>query len=220
VRHDAIPVPKRMAHLDRDARGLPAPVIVMRDTAGSPIFAANDEHARQRCFDNDLCHICGQRLHRGRWFVGGHLSACAEHGAFMDGGLHGECAHYALQVCPYMAAPNYGRLVGPAMLAKSDRRDVLTLADETAGNSRPEFFIALLAVGQVLNHRSVIIGVRETMIVRTLAPRRGTVRRVEVWRHGVQITDEPSLAAIRRKIIGDLMAISDAPRADVMERWP
>jgi hypothetical protein len=215
-----IPIPPRMTRLQRDGRGYPVPVIVMRDGDGRPIFAANDEGKRQQCFNEDRCHICGDRLDRGRWFVGGCLSAVAEHGQFMDGGLHAACCHYALQVCPYLAAPAYGRLVGRAQLARTDRRDVMVLPDATEQNSRPDFFVAVMAVAQEVSRASLLERVREAEFIRSVRPKIGAVRVVEVWRWGHRITDSGALATIWQHIAKDLAAIGEMARPDIVRRWP
>lgn len=208
-----VPIPDRMRHLPLDPRGYPVPVIVMRDSVGNPLFAANAEEDRQRMFRDDRCHICGKRLDRGRWFVGGHLSACAVHGQFMDGGLHGECARYALKVCPYMAAPTYGRLVGPHQL-KNHRSEAVILHDDTATNTRPEFFVALMAVAQQPSYATVH-GFGHRRFVRLVRPRPGSVRRVELWRHGELITDPVALDTWRARIEASIEAIGDEMRPDV-----
>ncbi len=202
-----------MRRLPRDERGYPIPVIVMRTDSGKPIFAANDEGERQRCFTTDSCHICGRQLGRGRWFVGGHLSACAEHGWFMDGGMHDECAHYALKVCPYLAAPIYGKLVGQTMLARSDRKNVMMLPDETSGNPRPDYFVAVMAVGQEMELAPMIVGIRQFDYVRLVRPKPGTVRVVQFWQHGVEID------GLRETTAADVAAIDDTVRPDVARLW-
>lgn len=214
-----VPIPDRMRHLPRDARGYPVPVIVMRDKSGKPIFAANAEEDRQRMFREDRCHICGGRLDRGRWFVGGQLSACAAHGHFMDGGLHGDCARYALKVCPYMAAPQYGRLVGPHQLRASDRSEVVILHDDTATNTRPDIFVALMAVAQEPSYATVH-GFGHRKFVRLVRPKLGSVRQVEVWRHGAMITDRATLDGLRERVAMEVAAVGDEMRADVSKGWP
>ena len=127
-----MPLPERMQALDKDRRGLPIPFLVVRDPDGGAHFTINDESKRQRCLKENLCAICGQPLHRGRWYVGGSLGAFHEHGRYVDPPLHRECTEYGLQVCPYLAAPKYtGRLdestydferPGPPSRISADRR--------------------------------------------------------------------------------------------------
>lgn len=212
---DDVRVPHRMAHLPRDPRGLPIPIIVMRDNTGKPLFAANDENERQRMFQGDRCHICGWPLPRGRWFVGGHLSACCEHGAFMDGGMHADCAYFALRVCPYLAAPAYGRLVGKTQIAKSDRKAVMLIEDETEHNARPDYFVAIMAVGERYSRASVLPGIElDLQVIRYVRPAPGSVRAAQVWRHGRRVEGD-ELAAIKDRIAVDVAAVPDQLRPDV-----
>src|SRR6478672_2277487 len=105
-------IPERMLHLKIDERGYAIPWGVVVDDNGTAHFAINDHVVRRRSITEDLCGLCGHKLFRGRWFVGGSKSAFHEHGAFIDPPMHSECAHYALQVCPYLAAPRYTREIG------------------------------------------------------------------------------------------------------------
>lgn len=215
MRPTSVPIPARMRHLPKDARGYPAAVIVMTTDDGAPIFAANDEGERQRMFKQDRCHVCGDRLLRGRWFVGGCLSTCAEHGLILDGGMHSECAAYALAVCPYLAAPNYGRLVGRQQLAKSDRANVMVMDTGTDGNPRPDMFVALMAVAEEYSHGSAMPGIAEMEIIYGVRPKPGAVRQVELWRHGRQISDPVEVEAMRADIDAQIRAAGDRMRADV-----
>ena len=80
-----VPLPERMQRLDKDQRGLPIPFIVQLDAAtGRQYFTINDERKVEACRQHDLCAICGQKLLRGRWFVGGPASAFHEHGCYID----------------------------------------------------------------------------------------------------------------------------------------
>jgi hypothetical protein len=111
-------LPERMAKLERDRRGLPIPFIVMRDKSGQPHFTINDHAKSARCLREDLCPICGQKLFRGRWFAGGPLSAFHANGCYLDPPTHKECVEYALQVCPFLAAPKYTGRLDDAALAE------------------------------------------------------------------------------------------------------
>jgi hypothetical protein len=119
------PVPDRMKHLETDSRGYLIPWGVYRDHTGRAHFQINDELRRLRSFRENLCPICGKSLFRGRWFVGGPMSAFHEAGAFADPPMHYECAVYALQVCPYIALPRYGRRIDDRTLDKDDPRTII-----------------------------------------------------------------------------------------------
>jgi hypothetical protein len=68
-----IKIPARMRHLAIDHRGYPISVTVLVDEAGRPNFTINDEAKRQEIIREDRCPICGDKLLRGRWSVGGQL---------------------------------------------------------------------------------------------------------------------------------------------------
>jgi hypothetical protein len=100
---DGIEVPTRIARLPRDRRGLPIPVIVLRDTDGQPHFTINDHEVTERLVAARCCAICGERLGAHACFVGGPGSAFHPAGRYFDAPLHHECATFALKTCPYLA---------------------------------------------------------------------------------------------------------------------
>jgi hypothetical protein len=174
-----VPIPPRMQQLPRDPRGYPIPATVLV-TAGRPHFTINDEATRQRLISEDRCPICGQRINGVRWFVGGPLSAFHLRGRYIDPPMHDECAHYALQVCPYLAAPNYSGRLDARTLSADDRMPVLI--DPTMIPERPQLFVAVLALKQ----RFTVIP--KTKHVLYIAPKRPYLR-VEYWRHGERVDD-------------------------------
>lgn len=190
----ACPIPPRMAALPRDHRGYPIPVIVYRDSHGRAQFTINDTPKRQRLIAADACPICGQRLQRGRWFVGGPGSAFDPDGVYLDTGMHDKCAHYALMVCPYLAAPRYEKRIDDALVPKDDPE---MFVNSTMDPKRPDVFVAVMAIGEKRhsikgNTRSG----RRFSLVRTMAPRR-PYRKIEYWRHGVQLAEADALALVR-----------------------
>lgn len=187
----AIEIPPRMRRLPLDKRGYPVPVIILWTEDGRPIFAANDAQVVLRCHAEDRCHICGERLARGRWLVSGHYSALAENGTILDGPLHDECCHYAMRVCPYIAAPEYGKLVAKKQIAGTDRAGILTLPTPTDGLPRPIVFVAQMTVALELRRNDT-----DPFDLPSVRPRPGSVRKVEFWRHGEQITDSRAIAAL------------------------
>lgn len=169
-RTDLIAIPKRMQHLARDPRGYPIPAGVFRDNEGRPHFTVNDEGFRTLCLLDDLCPICGTKLAPLRWFVGGVRSAFHERGAYYDPPMHGDCMRYALRVCPYLAAPNYGKRLDARTVRTDEPARIFW--DETQIEDRPILFVAVLARGQRLT--------RPAFYVAPTRPYRG----VEFWRHG------------------------------------
>ncbi len=178
-----IEIPTRMRHLDRDTRGYPIPVLVYRDAAGKPHFTINDDEVRERVIRRDLCGICGGKLYRGRWFVGGPKAAFHDDGAYVDPPMHGECARYALSVCPYLAAPSYGkRLDAKTLRGRTDPKTMLLL-DPTQDPDRPAVFVAVMSIGQ---------WVSESGLQNYLHPNR-PYRQVEYWQHGRRLNVETVL---------------------------
>ena len=176
-----VPIPHRMKHLPLDHRGYPTPVIVVVKD-GKPVFSVNDIDITNRMIQEDRCSICGTKLFRGRWLVGGGLSGLSEKGKFADGPLHDECAHYALKVCPYLAAPNWKTPIGKFQHAAAgiegaafDLKDSITVAD----TQRPEAFVAVMA-------SKIDIEIRPFGVL-LCRPKEGHVMRAEVWRNGTML---------------------------------
>ena len=176
-----VPIPERMRRLERDRRGLPIPFLVVRDpTHGTPHFTINDSRKHFQCLSEDRCAVCGDHLHRGRWFVGGPLSAFHPNGAYVDTPTHDECCHYALQVCPYLAAPKYSGRLDDATFDYQANPDVVMFLDPTMIPERPPVFCAVMAVGQAVWRNGPSICVKPHM----------PYRKVEFWRHGRQIEND------------------------------
>lgn len=175
-----VAIPHRMQRLERDRRGYPIPVAVYRDSTGRAHFTINDEAKRQALIAGDRCPICGGKLLRGRWFVGGPQSAFHSLGAYIDPPMHNECAHYALQVCPYIAAPNYARRIDANTLPPGERR---ILIDNTTIPARPDYFVAVMTTGQIN------MKVSGTDFVQYIQPRR-PYSRIEFWRHGQHVGEQ------------------------------
>lgn len=95
----SVPVPDRMSHLDV-YKGYPVPDTVLVGSNGVPDFKVTDHGRWLRNLAGGFCGICGDRLARLHYFVGGEL--CLKHHHFFDLGMHLECALYSLQVCPFL----------------------------------------------------------------------------------------------------------------------
>lgn len=185
----SVPIPRRMARLDRDPRGYPIPYVVLR-AEGRAHFTINDEQRRQECLDRDWCPICGTLLARDRWFVGGALSAFHEQGAYVDTPMHDDCAHYALRVCPYLAAPSYGKRIDDRTL-NGDEPNLGLFFDDTMIAERPEVFVAVLSRGHDVTEGGY------------LRPRRPYLA-VEVWRHGQPVTKAEAVEIVKRAVDREL----------------
>jgi hypothetical protein len=220
-------IPARMAHLPRDHRGYPIPAMVLIDDGGRPHFQINDERKRQKCIEEDRCAICGTKLFRGRWFVGGPLSAFSERGSYIDPPLHQECAEFALAVCPYLAAPHYGKEIGVKTLKGRSATGIGIAIDPTTLPDRPPFFVAVMAVAtDVIRQADVAnpldghaaLGYTPEM-VRFVRHRPGTVRDIRVWQGGSRVTDPAALDAFAEGVWPALAAQGDSGRSDMLALW-
>lgn len=100
-----VPIPARLARRPRDRRGYPIPASVLVDADGVPDFRVTDHEKWFQLVRLKCCALCGEQLGRHLAFIGGPLSH--QNRLFTDLPMHKECASYAVQVCPYIAAPNF-----------------------------------------------------------------------------------------------------------------
>src|SRR5215471_2327665 len=173
-----IAIPERLAGRPRDRRGYVVPWSVFVEPDGTPQFTINEETKRLECLLRDLCPLCGSKLWRFRWFLGGPASAFHEQGAYSDPPMHFECMRYAVQVCPYLAAPHYAKRVDTKLAAAM--KSVALAFDPNVNPERPEMFVAVLADGQVAT---------PDWYVKPFRP----YKRLEFWRAGAQLTDGEAL---------------------------
>lgn len=97
--------PFRMRALPLDPRGYPIPWVAAVGEDGKHDFRVLDVTKVGTCLRECRCSICGGRINGLMAFVGGPLSIANR--LFNDPPMHQECAVYALQVCPYLAAPSF-----------------------------------------------------------------------------------------------------------------
>ncbi len=136
-----IELPKIMRTMERDARGFPIPFIVMRDKTGFAHFNINDSRRVETALAKRLCSICGKRLEKLVWFVGGTLCFTSDRAAFLDPPMHQECAEFALAVCPFLAAPRYTRSIGQRRVNRELMPGNMALNNVAYnGPMRPEWF--------------------------------------------------------------------------------
>lgn len=71
-----------------------------REQGAKPDFKVTDYRRLTICRKQGHCWICGKHLGAFKWFVfgpGSALSRCS-----IEPPSHRECAHYAVQICPFM----------------------------------------------------------------------------------------------------------------------
>lgn len=187
-------MPERIARLDTDARGYKIPWNVLRAEDGTPFFTINDDRKAWIAINEQLCPICGERLGKWKWFVGGPRSAFHEHGWYLDLPMHHECMTFALETCPYLALPKYlGRI--DVTHAEKLPKKLRILLDETITRDRPAIFVAA-GSDQVEAQRG------RPGVVPYLRPLRPALG-YEYWRHGKQITEEEALPYLRTALGDD-----------------
>jgi hypothetical protein len=174
------PIPQQMRHLPLDQRGYPIFFGAYIDSDGTPHFTVNDDRKRALMIAHDLCSICGKKLFRGRWFCGGPASALHERGCYIDMPMHGDCIHFALTVCPYLAAPSWSREIATKKAAQV--KDAVVLQDPTMIPGRPTLFVVVMAVGQELLEGGAYV-----------KPKR-PYRQIEYWLHGKRLADDVGAA--------------------------
>lgn len=184
-----VQIPDRMKHLERDPRGYPVPAMAFRDLAGKPHFTITDEVKRRELITRDCCSICGTKLLRGRWLVGGPLSAFHDRGAYLDPPMHHECMTYAMQVCPYLAVPKYRNRIEAGTLSDDDPTPIML--DPNTVPDKPPLFVCVMTTGQKLVARDPV---RIYVI-----PKRPYLR-VEFWRDGVQLAEDEGMRLAREEI--------------------
>lgn len=179
-------MPSRIAMLPKTKHGIPIPYVVLVDKFGEAHFRVNNEEKNFECMFKRKCHICGQALLGENWFIGGHLSAFHERGAFNDGPTHKDCGLFALKVCPYLANNNYKASTSDAAMQKiADKlagkvEKNIGLYNPTQMNDRLQFFCFCQAPDYAL------IKSPPTYIVRATKP----YISIEYWKEGEQITLE------------------------------
>lgn len=130
----SIPVPPRLSRRPKDERGYPIPALVFIDDAGKPDFRITDHAKWLRACAQRTCALCGEPMGRHLAFVGGPLSH--RNRVFTDLPMHKDCAEYALQVCPFLAAPRFRYAEEVALNSSA----TLVTSSHVSGD-RPEFFV-------------------------------------------------------------------------------
>lgn len=98
--------PPSLDRRPRDRRGYPIPYVNVILPDGTPDFTAIHPHLSSECARARLCALCGEKVGYRIAFVGGPLGA--RNRTYNDPGVHIECGHYAMIVCPYLAMQGTG----------------------------------------------------------------------------------------------------------------
>jgi hypothetical protein len=177
-----VPIPFNLSKNDRDRRGLPIPFIVYRDTRDVPHFTIDDIQAVTKVLAEKLCGLCGKPLKVGQmWLIGGPVSAFLEGGMFTTPHIHEECGRYSVQVCPFLAAPVYSRLIEAKTLNPEAVHDTAQFHHDQITPPRPPFMV-LARTSSI-----TLIDADDGSGKKYIIPRRPW-KDVEFWRNGERIT--------------------------------
>lgn len=194
----AIELPRRLRTRPRDPRGYPIPYIAMLDAGKRPHFTINDQRRTAEVIQKRGCALCGKPLERGgpdagAWFTGGAICFIHPNGAFLDPPSHRECGEYAVRVCPFLAAPHYGRRIEHRTLGDNALApDMALVRDDSVRTARPPLF----GFGQTATFSAVPGGSPGS----TYLVADGWLQ-VEWWRHGRRLAeDDPELLAILAQV--------------------
>lgn len=80
-----------------------------RTPEAKPDFRVTDMRRANICRQRNMCWICGKQLGTFKWFVFGPASALGR--VSTEPPSHRDCAHYAVQTCPYLL--HAGRSLAP-----------------------------------------------------------------------------------------------------------
>lgn len=217
------PIPHCMAHLEKDKRGYPIPVNVVRDHNNEPHFTVNDERVADVLRRKGLCAITGRPMidsygRANMWFVGGVASAFHHRGAYFDSPMLKPAALYALKVCPYLAMPSYGRRIDGKTLDRAqaalDKAEMaVVVQDNTQIVERPPVFILAKAEGYQISY---VPQPGHPTGVAHLHPKRPFAS-VEFWLNGEEISGERAWA-----LTEEHLAAQDNPpfTMDDLLYWP
>jgi hypothetical protein len=179
-----VPIPFDLQGNDRDRRGQPIPFVVYRDLNGVPHFSVNDTNVVDEVLSKKLCGLCGKPLRPGQiWLVGGPGSSFREDGMYIDPFMHEDCGRYAVQVCPFIAAPSYARRVEGRTLKAEDVHDTAIVHDNQIAPPRPLFFAFTRTTGFTL------VDAPDDSGQKYILPDRPW-QEVEFWQNGNPITQQ------------------------------
>jgi hypothetical protein len=179
-----IPIPLDLQANDRDRRGLPIPFVVYRDLKGVPHFTINDVSVVDEVLSKKLCGLCGKPLKPDQiWLIGGPGSSFLDDGMYIDPFTHEECGRYAVQVCPFIAAPSYSKRLEGKTLKQEDVHDTAWVHDNKISPPRPLFFALARTSGFTL------VDPQDGSGQKYILPDRPW-KEIEFWESGKRISEE------------------------------
>lgn len=129
-------IPPRLADRPTDERGRVIPWMAPT-IDGRVRFGMNHDHLRVEALTKELCGQCGAPLAYWKWFIGDDEVKPGM--TFIEPAMHEECMRYALEVCPFLAHPNYGGSDAPYLRIEWDTRLLFVNPSDRHGpERRPE----------------------------------------------------------------------------------
>lgn len=116
-------------------KGMPIPYTVIMRKGGIPDFAVTDLRRWIQVVRQRLCGLCGDKLDKEIYFIGGPL--CAENRLFGDPAMHKDCARYAFSVCPYLA---FRKDFDPEPEKRPTHLEIGVSVDDQISPTRPDRF--------------------------------------------------------------------------------
>jgi len=181
----SVEVPKALRKRPKDRRGYPIPFIVFRDANKRPHFTINDQRRVVHVIRKKLCGLCGEKLKDGAWFVGGSDCFTSPLGAFIDPPMHEDCAKYALQVCPFLAAPSYSKRIDDRTITPG-AVPLGTAIVATDDGQMPARQPPLFGLGQCAAYEAVPTGPGQ-FILRPVAIAGQSWMQLEFWKDGERV---------------------------------
>jgi hypothetical protein len=127
--------------------GYPVPFIAYRGPMNRPEFAINDNRMVMQAILGGLCAICGEKLNKDAFLLGGIRSALDPRGCYRDPPMHQKCAEYALRVCPWLALPSY---VGVKESVRQRQLATGAFVDMTVDPRKPSTFFMVKPDGMIV----------------------------------------------------------------------
>jgi hypothetical protein len=151
-----IPIPKYLENNPR-WRGLPIPFIALIKDDGEPDFRVTNEINRRVVMLERRCQLCGNKMGRNLFFVGGTMAA--KNNRYFEPAAHLECVIYAMQVCPFIC----GRLehVDPAEIQKEMDPGIIVYVNSSFTTVKNPWWV----IKKALHYQFDIVTPNEILIV-------------------------------------------------------
>jgi hypothetical protein len=150
-----------------ERRGIPIPYV--NETGdGTANFAAIQASKVLTCARERLCGTCGEPL--GWWiaFLGGPISA--QQRAYLDPGMHPDCAHSSLSLCPHISIRHHTR-------APEHRVGADVITPDTMVEDKPDQWV----MGICRDYEARVIAARTPQSHVLFLPK--PFKRIRVWHY-------------------------------------